>query len=61
MSENRKVATVNDIAEIMQELIEQGLGDYKVDCNTEYWLAMKGDKADINYGKKFVSLGGYDG
>lgn len=61
MPENRKVATVNDIGEMMMRLAKAGFGDYKVDCNAEYWLAMKGDEPEMHHDKKFISLGGYDG
>ena len=60
MSKAKKIATVDDVIEMMLKLTEDGLGDYKVVCNYEYWLAMKGDKPEIHYDKKFISLGGYD-
>ena len=52
-------ATVSDILQIMENLVEDGFGDYVVTCNMEYTLAKKGERPEVNHDKKTIDLGGY--
>jgi len=54
-----KYATVKDILNIMQKLIEDGCAEYEVECNMEYALAMPDEIPEINHNRKTVNLGGY--
>ncbi|TVO75108.1 hypothetical protein [Sedimenticola selenatireducens] len=54
-------ATVSDILMIMAQLESEGLGHYVVTRNSEYTLAKKNDRPEINHNAKTVDLGGYDG
>ena len=52
-------ATVTDIRDMMNALIEEGAGDYEVVCNLEYMLARKDEEPDVRHKSKTVNLGGY--
>ncbi len=52
-------ATVEDIAEMMLCLMAEGKADHVVKCNSEYALAKKGDKPEVDDENNTVDLGGY--
>jgi len=52
-------ATVEDVIEILQKMVDIGKGDYTVTCNCEYYLAKKDDRPDINDDNETLDLGGY--
>lgn len=56
-----KYATVDEMIKMLQEVSQQGYGDYEVACNQEYALARVGDSPEVtnNNGFKQVSYGGY--
>ena len=54
-----KYATVKDVLNIMQKLVDEGCAEYMVECNQEYALAKPDEIPEINHKKKTVSLGGY--
>lgn len=52
-------ATVDDLIKILQKASDNGLGDYVVTCNQEYYLATKEEEPLVNEDKKAIDLGGY--
>jgi len=54
-----KYATVKDVLNIMQKLIDDGCAEYEVECNQEYALALPDEVPVIRHDRKTVSLGGY--
>ena len=56
-----KYATVDDVISILKKLSDDGKGGYVVYCNSEYALAKKDDKPEVNDQSKDISLGGYYG
>jgi len=54
-----KYATVDEVIEILKKVSDDGKGDYVVSCNSEYYLAIVGDKPEIDDRRKSIDLGGY--
>jgi len=50
-------STINELLEKLQELKEQGYGDFKVVCNSEYNVIA--DTPDIKEDRKFIDFGGW--
>lgn len=55
-----KYATVKEVLDIMQKLIDEGCAEYEVECNQEYALARPDENPLIKHDRKTVSLGGYN-
>jgi len=52
-------ATVDDVIKILKKISDDGKGDYVVYCNSEYALAKKDDKPEVDDRAKDINLGGY--
>jgi len=60
MGLDRKMyASVDEVIEILKKVSDAGKGSYLVVCNSEYWLARKGDEPDIDDTCEEIDLGGY--
>ena len=54
-----KAATIKELADVLNRLIEEGKGDYEVICNSEYAILCQKEAYEIDDNKKYIDFGGY--
>ena len=57
--DKKMYASVDDVIAILEKVSNDGKGHYLVECNSEYWLAKKGDEPQIDDEREEIDLGGY--